>query len=362
MKIYKGYLIKNLFKPLIISLATLTAIIWSSRVVKFMDYIVQDGADFLSFFKMTMYVLPSLVLMILPLTMFLTTILTYNKLIENREIIILKNCGVKKIQLLSPLLILAVIITICSYSISLYGGYRSSYEIRKLRSEIQNNISFSIIKEGAFTSFKNLVIYADEIRDNKAYNIMIYNKSEDLKKEKNLLLQAKSAELNDNIITLYNGNFQRFTNDYNDGPDIVFFKEYNTDFQELSGEQATFNLRLDSISTIKLIEMLLNLDKYRNEYNVNKIIYEVNYRLTFPLTIILIAFLSGSLMLDSSFNRISTSKITMKTSIASILTYIISLSLYQKVEDNSMFLIALYIFIIAVLIFSFNLIKEKKTI
>ncbi len=362
MKIYKGYLIKNLFKPLIVSLITLTAIIWSSRVVKFMDYIVQDGADFLSFFKLTMYVLPSLVLMILPLTIFLTTILTYNKLIENREIIILKNCGVKKIQLLSPLITLSIFLAVFSYFISLYGGYRSNLEIRKIRSNIQNNISFAIIKEGVFTNFKNFVIYADRIEDNKAYNIIIYNRSEDITKEKNLLLQAQASELNGNVITLYNGNLQRFTNNYNEGPEIVFFKEYNTDFQEISGETNNVILRLDSFSTIRLINMLMDLHQYKNFFDKNKIIYEVNYRLTFPLTIIVMAFLSGSLMLESTFNRISTSKITLKTSIASMSVYIIMLSLYQKVADNIIFLYILYIFIAIVLFFSLNLIKEKKTI
>ncbi len=166
MRLYKSYLIKNLFKPFIISVTTLTAIIWSSRIVKFMDYVVQDGAEFLSFFKLTLYVLPSLILMILPLAMFLTTILTYNKLIENREIVILKNCGIKKLQLLSTLIILAIIITIFSYIINLYASYKSNLAIRKLRLEIQNNVSFSIIKDGVFSKFKNLIIYVDKKEDN----------------------------------------------------------------------------------------------------------------------------------------------------------------------------------------------------
>ena len=362
MKIYKGYLIKNLFKPLIISLATLTAIIWGSRIVKYMDYVVQDGADFLSFFKMTMYILPSLILMILPLTMFLTTILTYNKLIENREIIILKNCGIKKIQLLSPLITLAVIMTIFSYFISLYFGYISNLKIRKIRSAIRDNISFSIVKEGVFTEFKNFTIYADKIENNKAYNIIIYSKSKDITKEDNLLLQARFAEIDGNIITLHNGNIQTFGNNYNIPPDIVFFKEYYTDFHEISGKQETTISRVDSSSTKKLLKMLPNLKAYSGIFNTKKIIYEVNYRLTFPLVIIVMAFLSGALMLNSSFNRVSTSKITLKTAIISMTVYIIILSLYQKAGDSKIYIFALYLFITAILLYSFKLIREKKTI
>lgn len=327
-----------------------------------MDYVVQDGAEFLSFFKLTLYVLPSLILMILPLAMFLTTILTYNKLIENREIVILKNCGIKKIQLLNPLITLAIIITIFSYSISLYASYKSNLAIRKLRLEIQNNVSFSIIKDGVFSKFKNLIIYADKKEDNTAYNIIIYSKADNIKEDKDLLLQSEKAVINGSIITLYNGNFQRFTGKYEDGPEILFFKEYNIDFNELSGEKNNLILKIDSFSTLKLINILRNFGEYKDIYNKNKIIYEINYRLSFPLVAIVMALLSGSLMLRGTFNRVSNSKVVAQTSIISMAAYIILLSLYQKVGDNILYLYILYIVIATIIIFSFCSIREKKVV
>lgn len=362
MRLYKNYLIKNLFKPFIISVTTLTAIIWSSRVVKFMEYVVQDGAEFLSFFKLTLYVLPSLILMILPLAIFLTTILTYNKLIENREIVILKNCGIKKIQLLNPLIILAIIITIFSYSISLYASYKSNLAIRKLRLEIQNNVSFSMIKDGVFNKFKNLIIYADKKEENIAYNVIIYNKADNIKEDKDLLLQAERAVINGSIITLYNGNFQRFTGKYEDGPEMLFFKEYNIDFNELSGEKNSLILKVDSFSTLKLINILINFDDYSDTYDRKKVIYEINYRLSFPLVAIVMALLSGSLMLRGTFNRVSNSKVVAQTSIISMSAYILLLSLYQKVSDGILYLYILYIIMSALVIFSFYSIKEKKVL
>lgn len=361
MRLYKSYLIKNLFKPFIISLTTLTAMIWSSRIVKYMNYIVQDGAEFLTFFKMTIYVLPSLILTILPLAIFLTAILTYNKLIENREIIILKNCGIKKIQLLSPLIILAVALTIFSYGISLYVSYKSNLAIRKLRLEIQNNISFSIIKDGVFSKFKNLIIYADKKEGDIAYNIVIYSKASKTS-EKNIFLQAEKAIIDGNIITLYNGNFQRFTYSYKDAPEILFFKEYNVDFNELSGEKSNLVLKIDSFSTLKLIDILKNFDNYKDLYKKEKVMYELNYRLSFPLIVMVLSLLSGSLMLKGTFNRVSNSKVVSQTSIASMFTYILLLSLIQKIADGIIYLYILYIVILAIVIFSFYLIKEKKVI
>lgn len=362
--IYKKYLIKNLFKPLIISLITLIVIIWSSRVVKFMDYIVQDGAGFLSFFKLTLLVLPSLVMIILPLAVFLTAILTYDKLIENREIIILKNCGIKKIQLLLPLITLSIIMTIISYFISLYGGYKSNLKIREIRQEIQNNLSFSMIKAGSFIKFKDIVIYADAKDENIAYNIIIYNKANAKSKGKDILVQAEKAEINKNIITLYNGNFQRFDNSIKESPEILFFSEYNINFDNLTNEpNYTTIKRLDSLSTIKLFNILHNYKYYEDEFKSKiEVISELNYRLTFPLTSLIIALLSGSIILHGAFNRLNNRKTLIRTSLTSIISYILLLSLYQKVENGVIFMYILYIMMFAIIILSCYLIRERKRI
>lgn len=362
MRLYKKYLIGNLFKPLAVSLTTLVLIIWSSRVVKFMDYIVEDGAKFSSFFKLTLLILPSLLLVILPLTIFLTAILTYSKLIENREIIILKNCGVKKSQLLNPLIVLSIIVVFISYFISLYGSYKSNLMIREIKQNIQNNISFSMVKEGSFNKFKNIVIYADKKDKNRAFNVLIYNQAR-MEDERNFLLQAQTAEINSNIITLYNGNFQRFSPNYTKAPEIIFFDKYFIDLNDLINDKNISIYKTDSASTIELIKIITNYNEYKNLYpKKNKVIYELNYRLTFPLLSIIIALLSGSLMLEATFNRISNSKIILKTSIISGSSYIVLLSLYRKVEDNLIFLYILYICFIFLLIFSFRMIKERKII
>ena len=359
MKIYKKYLIKNLFKPLIISATTLTAIIWSSRVINFLDLVVQDGAEAFSFFKITLYVLPSLILMILPLTVFLTTILTYNKLIENREIIILKNCGVTKTKLLTPLLILSIIITVISYFISIHVSYKSNLAMRTTRQEIRENLSYSMIKEGSFTKFKNLVIYAEKKDDNNIKNIIIYKVAKK-PEEKNILLQSEYAIVNKNIINLYNGNFQQFTSTTKNEPNILFFKEYSLDTNDLNENKSELVLKPDSLSLIQLIDILKNYKNTKQEYSKNKIIYEINYRLAFPLVSIIMAILSGSLMLHGSFSRTSSIKILLRTSAASILTYILLLSIFQKVEKNINFIYIQYVIMIIILFLSSKLLRERN--
>ena len=259
---------------------------------------------------------------------------------------------------------LSLVIVAFSYFISLYGGYKSNLKIREIRQNIQNNLSFSMIKEGSFIKFKDIVIYADKKEDNKAYNIIIYNSANTKNDNKNILVQAKSAEINNNIITLFDGSFQRSNDKIDSNPEILFFKEYNVNFDDLmNGNTSSTIKRVDSSSIVKLIDILRNYDKYAVDFpNKNKVIYELNYRLTFPLISVLMALLSGSLVLRGAFNRISNYKNIMITSIISVLVYIIFLSLYQKISSNIIYVYILYSFMFLILIVSGFLIREKKKI
>ena len=131
----------------------------------------------------------------------------------------------------------------------------------------------------------------------------------------------------------------------------------------MNGNTSSTIKRVDSSSIVKLIDILRNYDKYAVDFpNKNKVIYELNYRLTFPLISVLMALLSGSLVLRGAFNRISNYKNIMITSIISVLVYIIFLSLYQKISSNIIYVYILYSFMFLILIVSGFLIREKKKI
>ena len=242
------------------------------------------------------------------------------------------------------------------YVISIYVMYKSNLTMIKIRNDIKNNLSISLIKDGVFAEFQNITIYSDSKKENKAYNIMIYQKSTK-KDEKNILLQAQSAVINANIITLYNGNFQNFDTQHNNNPNILFFDEYSIDFNELSMDESKMKIRIDSLSTIELFKLLKN----KND-SYNNILFELNYRLGFPLLAIIIPLFSGSIILNEAFNRVSTNRTLIKSGIISLLSYIISLFLFYKIKNNPLFIYVLYFTITLIFLYSLYLIKERKNI
>ena len=70
----------------------------------------------------------------------------------------------------------------------------------------------------------------------------------------------------------------------------MFFDKYFIDINDLIENKNIVINRLDSISTLKLFDVLKNYNDYKNIYpNKNKLFYEVNYRFGFPLISIIVA-------------------------------------------------------------------------
>jgi lipopolysaccharide export LptBFGC system permease protein LptF len=231
--------------------------------------------------------------------------------------------------------------------------------MRTMRHEIRDNLSYSMIKAGVFTRFKNVIIYAEEKDDNIVRNIVIYTRPRN-ETEKNMLAQARSATINKNIVTLRNGNFQQFNEDEKNSPDILFFEKYILDLNDISEDKTETYMRPDTLSIIQLFYNLKNYDKENLTFSKNKLIYEINYRLSFPLLSVIMALLSGSLVLNNSFSRTTNIKVMLKTSVISVSTYLLLLSIYQKVEKNTNFIFVQFIVISAILILCVRLLKERN--
>ena len=125
MKLYKNYIFVNLVKPLLVSAFIITGVIWLTRSVRFLKYITEDGVRLSVFLQLSLYVLPSLLLIVIPLSVFLAAIVTYNKLIEDREVVILQGAGIRKISLMMPAIIAAFLATIFCYFLTLFLLYLS---------------------------------------------------------------------------------------------------------------------------------------------------------------------------------------------------------------------------------------------
>ena len=131
MDTYKKYIFKAILPTFLILSAVLTSLVWITQTLRLVHFI-DKGIAFQSFIKIITLLIPSLLFMILPVITVISIIVVYNRLQEERQIIILQSSGLSNFYLAKPALYLAIFITIFSAYIS---AYLMPYSYNKLKEE-----------------------------------------------------------------------------------------------------------------------------------------------------------------------------------------------------------------------------------
>ena len=90
---YSKYIARHLVHSTLLITFSLTSIIWLTQALRFIDFIVNQGVSITIFLKLTVLLLPSLVLMILPPALFCSVLFVYNKLKMDSELIVMQAAG-----------------------------------------------------------------------------------------------------------------------------------------------------------------------------------------------------------------------------------------------------------------------------
>ena len=101
------YILRQLAVGMVLVTIGLTAILWLTQSLRFVELTVNKGASVGTFIKLTLLVMPNFLTIILPVALFTVTLFTYNKMISDRELVVLRAAGLSHWALARPAMILA---------------------------------------------------------------------------------------------------------------------------------------------------------------------------------------------------------------------------------------------------------------
>ena len=118
--------------------------------------------------------MPSFLLITLPIALFLATVFVLTKMLNDRELVVMRSAGLSDLDLARPVVALGIAgVTVC-YFISLYLLPVSFKQFRDLQDDVRNNFSVRLIQEGAFTNFgEELTIYVRERVGDEVRGILV---------------------------------------------------------------------------------------------------------------------------------------------------------------------------------------------
>lgn len=154
------YLVRQVVVALVLVAAALTATVWLSQSLRFVDTIINHGLPLdLSLWFLAL-MLPALATLVLPIALFLSVTFVYYKLILDSELVVLRASGLSHLALARPALIVGTLTMVACYCLTLYllpASYRS---FKDLQYTIRNSYAQVLLQAGVFTDLgSGLTLY-----------------------------------------------------------------------------------------------------------------------------------------------------------------------------------------------------------
>jgi lipopolysaccharide export system permease protein len=152
MRQYERYLFMHLFWPTVVITASLTAIIWLTQILKFLDFMLSRGLSLVDFMYLSGLMLPALLLLLTPIALGIALIYTYNRLTVESELIVLNAVGISKWQLAKPVLIMGVCCSLFCYALALSLAPKANEKFQDIRSFFRDKYASVLLEEEVFNT------------------------------------------------------------------------------------------------------------------------------------------------------------------------------------------------------------------
>lgn len=196
MRILDQYILKRFLLNFFSSFVILMFIFIFQTIWLFIDDLAGKGLDLMIIGKFLFYLMPNLTEKVLPLTVLLSSILTFGAFAENYEFAAMKASGISLQRAMLSVIFFVVILGGVTFYFANSVIPASEQKIYNLRRNIATVKPAAVIEEGVFSDFEGLNIKVDnKYGDNDRFleNVIIHKKS-NLQKN-NTVIKANAGEL-----------------------------------------------------------------------------------------------------------------------------------------------------------------------
>jgi len=164
------YVFRATMGAFLITLVSLTVVIWFTQAMRDFDLITSQRQTLLVFVGITGMIIPLLVMMIAPIALVIATAHVLNKLSSDSEIIVM-NAAASPWRLLRPFLAAALVVSLLVGIIAAYLSPRSLRELRDWAAQVRADILTDIVQPGRFTTIGGNLTF--HIADRKQNGLLV---------------------------------------------------------------------------------------------------------------------------------------------------------------------------------------------
>lgn len=308
MKILNVYIFKQIFIGFLLVCFSLLAMLWLTQSLRFVEMVTRQGLPVYLFAEMTSLLMPRIFNILSPVAAFVTVLFVYNRLIADRELVVMQSAGISPWQNSKAAVFLGILMALFNVFVMNWGIPWSESKFRDLEWRVKNNLTQMVFREGEFTSLKNgITVFIDKHEDDGSVSgIFVSDESKPnlkvtLTAEKGRIIQTEKGPR----ILFINGVRQEMnTKDYKFS--TLSFSRYSAEFNNMESRKK----KDQTVREKSVFELLQSgRDNTLDDHTQRKNIVEGNRRVLYPLYNLLFALLACVGLLVGNFNRRGQTKI-----------------------------------------------------
>ena len=158
------YLIAEILPPFFFGLLLFTFVLLIARILRLIELVITRGVPLLQTAKLFALILPTFLELTVPMAFLLAILLGLGRLSSDQELLAMKASGISPAQILWPLTLVALIIAMMTWLLTLAARPAANAAIKKELYNIAKNRIGTALKEKVFNDdFPNILIYVEEI-------------------------------------------------------------------------------------------------------------------------------------------------------------------------------------------------------
>src|ERR1700722_507480 len=154
------YVLGQLLGPVALITVLLTCVIWLTYFPQLLDLVINRGQSAPTFLYLATLVLPTLLVIILPIAFFFATLFTLSRLNGDSELVVMASAGFSLRQLAGPVFVAAALVMAITWICALWLGPVGAGAPRPKQGDISADIGAALLNAGEFaTPAKGLTIF-----------------------------------------------------------------------------------------------------------------------------------------------------------------------------------------------------------
>lgn len=342
MKKLNTYIAKQIIVGFLLVSFSLMSIIWLTQSLRFVDLITNKGIAVSLFVKMTSLLMPRIFTILSPISLFAAVLFVYNRMLSDRELVVMKAAGISPWQNAKPAVFIGIIMCFFNFYVMNVVIPYAENEFNDLEWQIKNDVSHLMFREGEFTTLQpDLTVFITTHEPDGSVSGILIN-DERTANMKSAVSSEHGRIVNTDKgprIILINGSRQEL-NKLTGQFTSVTFDRYSVDF----GSKETKARKEAGVREKSMAELLTaRSNPELTAKEANRWVVEGNKRLTTPLLNVVFALLGCTGLLVGNFNRRGQIKIVSYSVGTMVIIQALDLAFGNLASKHLSWLLAVYL-------------------